>query len=103
MRQSLARFSEPVSSVHAPSWADFITATPAFKLSVHTEAAKMTTNLKYFQLLQQIEKNPLRPKVAAAVDIVTDFALDAEAVGLDRRLSPEGKRDKAQGSLRKAL
>src|ERR1700724_3129881 len=36
MRQSLARFSEPVSSVHAPSWADFITATPAFKLSVHT-------------------------------------------------------------------
>ena len=25
----------------------------------------MTTNLKYFQLLQQIEKNPLRPKVAA--------------------------------------
>jgi hypothetical protein len=25
-----------VSSVHAPSWADFITATPAFKLSVHT-------------------------------------------------------------------
>jgi hypothetical protein len=62
-----------------------------------------TTNLKYFQLLQQIEKNPLRPKVAAAVDIVTDFALDAEAVGLDRRLSPEGKRDKAQGNLRKAL
>jgi hypothetical protein len=63
----------------------------------------MTTNLKYFQLLQQIEKNPLRPKVAAAVDIVTDFALDAEAVGLDRRLSPEGKRDKAQGNLKKAL
>src|ERR1700730_5437609 len=64
---------------------------------------KMTTNLKYFQLLQRIEKNPLRPKVAAAVDIVTDFALDAEAVGLDRRLSPEGKRDKAQGNLKKAL
>jgi hypothetical protein len=63
----------------------------------------MTTNLKYFQLLQQIEKNPLRPKVAAAVDIVSDFALDAEAVGLDRRLSAEGKRDKAQGSLKRAL
>src|ERR1700688_2531169 len=63
----------------------------------------MSTNLKYFQLLQQIEKNPLRPKVAAAVDIVADFALDAEAVGLDRRLSPEGKREKAQGNLRKAL
>jgi hypothetical protein len=62
-----------------------------------------TTNLKYFQLLQQIEKNPLRPKIARAVDIVADFALDAEAVGLDRRLSPEGKREKAQGNLKKAL
>jgi hypothetical protein len=34
MRPFLARFGEPVWSVHAPSWADFITATPAFKLSV---------------------------------------------------------------------
>jgi hypothetical protein len=33
MRRFLARFSEPVRSVHAPSWADFITATPAFELS----------------------------------------------------------------------
>jgi hypothetical protein len=63
----------------------------------------MSTNSKYFQLLQQIEKNPLKPKVAAAFDIVSDFALDAEAVGLDRRLSQEGKRDKTQGNLRKAL
>src|SRR5258705_5384784 len=36
MRQFLARFSASVSSVHAPSWADFIIATPAFELSVHT-------------------------------------------------------------------
>src|ERR1700736_3810104 len=36
MHQSLARFSEPVSSVHAPSLADFITTTPVFKFSVHT-------------------------------------------------------------------
>jgi hypothetical protein len=35
IRGFLARFSEPVRSVHAPSWADFITATPEFKLSVH--------------------------------------------------------------------
>src|SRR3984893_324980 len=36
MRRFPARFSEPVSSVHALSWADFITATSALKLSVHT-------------------------------------------------------------------
>src|SRR5450631_559037 len=36
MRRSLAKFSESEASNHAPSWADFITATPAFKLSVHT-------------------------------------------------------------------
>jgi two-component sensor histidine kinase len=36
MRRSLAKFSESEASNHAPSWADFITATPVFKLSVHT-------------------------------------------------------------------
>ena len=36
MRRSLARYSAPVSSVQAPSWADFITTTPVFKFSVHT-------------------------------------------------------------------
>jgi hypothetical protein len=35
----LARFSEPVRSGHAPSWADFITATPVFKFLIHTGAA----------------------------------------------------------------
>ncbi|WP_207231105.1 hypothetical protein, partial [Bradyrhizobium sp. Leo121] len=37
-RRFLARFSEPVRSVHAPSWADFITTTPELKFSVHTRA-----------------------------------------------------------------
>jgi hypothetical protein len=36
MRPLLARFSEPVGSVHLPSWADFITTTPELKFSVHT-------------------------------------------------------------------
>ena len=37
MRRSLAKFNESEASNHTPSWADFITATPAaFKLSVHT-------------------------------------------------------------------
>jgi hypothetical protein len=51
----------------------------------------MSTNLKYFQLLQQIDKNPLRPKVARAFDVATDFKLDVERVGADRKLSAEGK------------
>jgi len=36
MRRSLARYSAPVSSVHAPSWADFITTMVGFRVSVHT-------------------------------------------------------------------
>jgi DNA-binding transcriptional LysR family regulator len=36
MRPFLARFSEPVGSVHTPSWVDFITIMPVFKFSVHT-------------------------------------------------------------------
>ena len=38
MRQSLARYSAPVSFVHAPSLADFITITPELEFSVHTRA-----------------------------------------------------------------
>src|SRR6266403_5480367 len=37
MRPFLARFSEPVWSGHLPSWADFITTTPVFRFSVHTD------------------------------------------------------------------
>src|SRR6476660_237713 len=36
MRRFLARFSEPVCSGHPPPWADFLTATPVLKFSVHT-------------------------------------------------------------------
>jgi hypothetical protein len=36
MRRSLARCSAPGSSVHAPSWADFITTMVGFRFSVHT-------------------------------------------------------------------
>jgi cation/acetate symporter len=36
MRPLLARFSEPVSSGHLPSWADFITTTSGSRFSVLT-------------------------------------------------------------------
>src|ERR1700738_3905511 len=36
MLRFLARFSEPESSFHTRSWADFTTTTPELKFSVHT-------------------------------------------------------------------
>src|ERR1700726_3953422 len=36
MRSSIARYSAPVSFIHAPSLADFITIIVGFKFSVHT-------------------------------------------------------------------
>src|ERR1700738_1090 len=57
------------------------------------------------QLMSQIaENNPFKKTVApSAFDIGHDFERDVEAVGLNRNLSPEGKQEKAQGHLRKAL
>jgi hypothetical protein len=71
----------------------------------------MTTNLRYFQLMQQTEKNPLRPSVARAFDLADDFKKDVESIyardvngnELRRDLSPEGKRGEAQKHLRRAL
>jgi hypothetical protein len=63
----------------------------------------MSTNLRYYQLLQQIERNPLRPMVAGAFDIADDFKRDVERVGADRRLSAEGRREATQDLLRKAV
>jgi hypothetical protein len=45
-----------------------------------------TTNLKYFQLLAQLEKNTLRPKVVGAFDVAFDFANDMQREA-DKRLS----------------
>jgi hypothetical protein len=46
-----------------------------------------TTNLKYFQLLAQLEKNPLRPKVVGAFDVAFDFANYMQRIEADKRLS----------------
>jgi hypothetical protein len=61
-------------------------------------------NPRNIQLLSQIaENNPFKKTVAAAFDVSDDLERDLEAVGLRRDLSAEGKKDKAQGYLRKAL
>ena len=61
-------------------------------------------NPRNLQLLSQIsDSNPFKKAVAAAFDIPDFLARDVEAVGLDRRLSEEGKKEKRHGHLRKAL
>jgi hypothetical protein len=45
MRRSLAAFSEPESSFHPRSWADFITITCGFRFSVHTPIAEVTKTI----------------------------------------------------------
>ena len=57
---SAAAVSRPVQanrcgSVHAPSWADFTTTTPAFKLSVHTTLSSAVKS----PFVSQLKKWPL--------------------------------------------
>ena len=61
-------------------------------------------NPRNILLLQQIpDSNPFKKSVAAAFDIAADLEKDLEAVRLDRRLSPEGRKETAQGHLRRAI
>jgi hypothetical protein len=56
-------------------------------------------------LLTQISQtNPFKEKVAARIfEIGTAFDRDVEAIGLDRRLSAEGKKEKAKAAVQEAL
>ena len=50
------------------------------------------------------DANPFKkPIIPRLFDLGSDFERDVEATGLDRRLSPDGKKEKAQGHLRTAL
>jgi len=61
-------------------------------------------NPRNLQLMSQIsDSNPFKKTVATAFDIPDFLERDLEAVRLDRRLSEEGKKEKKQGHLRKAL
>jgi hypothetical protein len=61
-------------------------------------------NPRNHHLMSQIgESNPFKKTVAAAFDIASDFERDMEALGLNRKLSAEGKQEAAQGHLRLAL
>jgi hypothetical protein len=61
-------------------------------------------NPRNHQLLSQIpESNPFKKTVAPAFDIPDFLEKDMEAVGLRRDLSSEGKQEKKQGHLRRAI
>jgi hypothetical protein len=62
-------------------------------------------NPRNLQLLSQIsDANPFKKSLIPRLfDLASDFEKDMEATGLDRRLSPDGKKEKAQGHLRTAL
>jgi hypothetical protein len=65
----------------------------------------MNRNPRNESLLSQIsETNPFRETLAPRVFAIgQEFEKAVEDVGLDRRLSQEGKKDKARGHLQKAL
>jgi hypothetical protein len=55
-------------------------------------------------LLSQIsDSNPFKKRVAAAFDLPDFLKKDMEAIGLDKRLSEMGKKEKKQGYLRKTI
>ena len=62
MRRSLARYSAPVSSVHAPSWADSITTMVGFRFSVHTPFSRAGSSfMPWNRSLQSLPSSiPLR-------------------------------------------
>ncbi len=63
----------------------------------------MSNNFRNNDLLQRLERNPLRAAVAGAFDISDSFTKDMELLGANRKFSPEGKRDETQRLLRAAV
>jgi hypothetical protein len=70
LRQSIARYSAPVSFVHAPSLADFTTTTPVLKFSAHTRRSTVRVALSWLNIF---------PKDAPSV---FDGAQDSLLVGI---------------------
>jgi hypothetical protein len=60
MRRFLGRFTEPVSFVHAPFWADCITDMFVFRFSVHTGKPKeIASELNPGKILQSIDNEEI--------------------------------------------
>ncbi len=63
----------------------------------------MNNNFRNSELLQKLERHPLKKALARALDASELFAGDIEHIKLDRRLSAEGRDDARRAKLRGAL
>jgi hypothetical protein len=61
------------------------------------------SNLRNFQLLQQVSRHPLKAALARCLDISEAFAGDVEFLQLDKNLSPQGRETARQAKLRAAI
>jgi hypothetical protein len=61
------------------------------------------SNLRNSQLLQQMQRHPLRSSLAKCFDIAETFQGDVEYIALNDGLSPRGRDDERQAKLRAAI
>jgi hypothetical protein len=61
------------------------------------------SNLRNAQLLQQMQRHPLRATLAKALDIAETFQGDVEFLSLNKDLSPQGRDNARRAKLRAAI
>jgi len=63
----------------------------------------MNNNFRYTELLQKLERNPLKAQMARALDVAEIFAGDVEYLSLNKDLSPQGRDNARRSKLRAAV
>jgi hypothetical protein len=63
----------------------------------------MNNNFRNADLLQKLERNPLKAQMAKALDVAEIFAGDVEYLSLDKNLSPQGRDNARRAKLRAAV
>jgi hypothetical protein len=59
----------------------------------------MNNNFRNADLLQKLERNPLKAQMAKALDVAEIFAGDVEYLSLDKNLSPQGRDNARRAKL----
>src|ERR1700674_4006666 len=77
---------------------------PSRRLGTANRRSKiMTNNFRNTDLLQKLERHPLRSHLAKALDIAEAFQGDVEFLSLNQDLSPPGRQKALQSKLRAAI